>query len=306
MNIGIFGVGSFGEKHINVLKMINSFNIVGFFDPDKKRQKYIQNKYHLKAYQDPIELIKDSVAIDIVSSTETHYKLIELGIEHNKHIFVEKPICFTKKEINNLLSYNKKYKSILQVGHIERYNPVITKEIIELKEIQSIAAKRTGPLNNRNSKIPITLDLMIHDIDLILSIMKSKIVTIKAMRKKHNQSAERERISCDIKFQNGATAHLIAERGTQNNRTMIIDCVNKKFYLDLLNKNQLITDKKTQKNKQINPHINTQNINPLKNEFLDFQHKITKNTPPIVSIEEGCKAVTIALEIEKLIHNGYN
>tara|TARA_B100001250_G_scaffold394538_1_gene398506 strand:- start:748 stop:1668 length:921 start_codon:yes stop_codon:yes gene_type:complete len=306
VNIGIFGVGSFGEKHINVLKMINSFQIIGFFDPDKKRQQYIQSKYHIKAYQDPIQLIRDSVVIDIVSNTETHYEIIELGIQHNKHIFVEKPICFTQQEVEKLITYSKTYKSILQVGHIERYNPLISKEIIELKEIQSISSKRTGALNTRNSKIPITLDLMIHDIDLILSIIKSKITAIKAMRKKNKQSEGKELISCEMKFQNGKMAYLTAARGTQNIRTMTIECINEKFSLDLLNLKKSIIDKETQQKKQINTHIKTQHTNPLKNAFLDFQQRIKKNIAPKVSIQEGCQAVQVALEIEKLINHENN
>ena len=303
MDIGIFGVGSFGEKHIKVLQMISSFNIVGFFDPDTKRQKYIQDKYKLKAYPNPKNLITDVDAVDIASSTETHCEMIKMSMHHNKHIFVEKPICLTEIEIDKIMTHSKEYTSILQVGHIERYNPAITKEIMELQEIQSISCKRSGPLNNRNRNIPITLDLMIHDIDLIISIFKSNILQIKAIKKIENHSTQEkiEKILCEIKFQNGKTAYLDSERGTHNNRVMTIDCVNKKFIIDLLHRKQLLINKNTDQKIQKTTLFNNKNINPLKNEFLDFQKSIEKNKKPEISIEEGCKAVKVALEIEKII-----
>ena len=103
MNIGVFGVGSFGEKHINVLQNIDYFNIIGFFDPNQKRSLEIEKKFSIKSYTDPEILIKKFDAIDIVSETSTHCELIEFGIQHNKHIFIEKPICSKKEEIKKIL-----------------------------------------------------------------------------------------------------------------------------------------------------------------------------------------------------------
>lgn len=301
MNIGIFGVGSFGEKHINVLQTMNTFNIIGFFEPNKKRKDYIKNQYGIKSYENAIVLIKDCDAMDIVSSTESHFELIENGIQHNKHIFVEKPICWKTQEIATLLKMSKNYQSIIQVGHIERYNPTILK-IIENKQInllggiKSIDAERIGALNKRNEKIPITLDIMIHDIDLILSIIKSEI---KEVIVDHNNNMNN--VSCEIVFQSGQNAHLKSQRDQtlQNNqRTMNIICEKGELKIDFLRKTIHMTQKDDKKVVEINTD---KNINSLKEEFIDFQDSIRNKTQPLVGIQEGCQAVKLALNIENNI-----
>ena len=100
MKIGIFGVGSFGEKHIRVLQSINNFDIVGFFDPNEKRANEIQNTFNIKSFNTPLTLIKNCEAIDIVSDTGTHYELIKFGIKHNKHILCEKPFTCSFRAAN--------------------------------------------------------------------------------------------------------------------------------------------------------------------------------------------------------------
>ena len=299
MKIGIFGVGSFGEKHISVLKSIENFNIIGFFDPDKKRADEIQNTFNIKLFNDPLTLIKNCEAIDIVSDTDTHYELIKLGIKHNKHIFVEKPICCTQMEVKRLIQNCENYKSILQVGHIERYNPIIKEKIEKLRDIKSIFTERIGNIDERNKNIPITLDLMIHDIDLIITIINSRIINLEASAKKLVNGLYSE-VECEIIFENGAKANLIAKRGNniENNREMLITCINKIVKIDLLNKRSRIYTGK----KGVETWIPIKNSNPLKEELIDFEKSVRHNQQPIVGVKESCKAVNIALEVEKLIN----
>lgn len=296
MNIGIFGVGSFGEKHINVLLDIEGFNIIGFFDPNQKRSIEIEKKYKIKSYSDAHELIKACDAIDIVSNTDTHYELIELGIEHRKHIFVEKPICLTNFEKEQLLEKSAEYSPIIQVGHIERYNPILNKKTFDLKNITSIESIRTGKLNKRNENTPITLDLMIHDIDLILEIMQSKIIKITAQEECNNQN---QKVSCKINFENQKTANLIVERGdeTNNERKMTITCINKIVEIDLLKR----IGKEIQE-EQVKRWDSEKNTNPLKEEFLDFKKSIEVGKKPEITVEVACNAVEVALKIEEIIN----
>ena len=297
MNIGIFGVGSFGEKHINVLLDIKDFHIVGFFDPNQKRCAEIKKKYKLKSYSDATELIKECDAIDIVSSTETHYKLIELAMKHKKHIFVEKPICRTNWEKERLLEGSVIYPHVIQVGHIERYNPILRKKIFELKEIETIQSIRTGQLNNRNKHTPITLDLMIHDIDLILELMQSEIINITAEQESNHHH---QRVCCKINFQNGKTANLLTERSDSinNSRKMTITCINKIVEIDLLKR----IAKDIKKGHTKTWDSGEKNTNPLKEELLDFKKSIKQRKPPKVSVKASCNAVEIALKIEEIIN----
>ena len=296
MNIGIFGVGSFGEKHINVLLDIEEFNIIGFFDPNHKRAIEIAEKYNIKSYSEIDKLIKDCDAIDIVSSTNTHYKLIELGIAHKKHIFVEKPICLTNWEKDKLLEKSANYSGVIQVGHIERYNPILSHKTFKLHNIKSIESVRTGILNKRNKNTSVTFDLMIHDIDLILDIMQSEITKITA-EKKYNHS--KQKVLCEIGFKNHKIARLIVERGKNipNKRKMTITCINQIVEIDLLKR----IGKNIQKG-HINIWDGEQNINPLREELLDFKKSINNRTKPKISVKASCNAVEVALKIEELIN----
>mgnify|MGYP001397868202 CR=1 FL=1 len=228
--------------------------------------------------------------------------MIENGIQHNKHIFVEKPICWKNEEIGALLKMSKNYQSIIQVGHIERYNPTILK-IIENKQInllggiKYIEAERIGALNKRNEKIPITLDIMIHDIDLILSIIKSEI---KEVIVDHNNNINN--VSCEIIFQSGQHTHLKSQRdrtSQKNKRTMNIVCEKGELKIDFSRKTIHMLQKDETKLVEINTD---KNINSLREEFVDFQYSIQKKIQPLVGIQEGCQAVKLALNIENNIN----
>ena len=299
MNIGVFGAGNFGATHVKILKQIKHFNIIGFFDPNPERAQEIEKLFNIKAYKNDLELIQKCDAIDIVSATESHFKLLEIAIKHNKHVFIEKPICSNKQELNLLSQIKLNNKTIAQVGHIERYNPAIQKGFSEISDIISIKAKRTGYLNERNQNTPISLDLMIHDIDLVLSAVKSPVQKINAIRKS-KRSELHDNIECILVFENGIKAELKAERNNEVNseRNMLIACNDKIVEIDLLNK---ATKIKTNNNKA--PWKKTTESNALKDELMDFYNNINEKKKPLVGIKEACKAVTIALKIEEQINN---
>jgi len=295
MNIGVFGVGSFGEKHINVLQNIDYFNIIGFFDPNQKRSLEIEKKFSIKSYTDPEILIKKCDAIDIVSETSTHCELIEFGIQHNKHIFIEKPICSKKEEIKKILKATKKYKPIIQVGHIERYNPAMDLKFENLEHITNIETKRTGQLNERNKDTSITLDLMIHDIDLVLNMTQTEILNIKSTGS-HKNNGLYDEVQCILKFKNGTTAKLVSKRGSniKTERKMIIHCTNQTIEIDLFKKiRKIITHNKEQVIK------NTRNTNPLREELIGFYKNIKNKKNPEAGITEACLAVNTALTIDE-------
>ena len=299
MNIGILGAGSFGEIHIKVLKDINNFSIRGFYDPDKDISKKISDKYHIKHYPNPDQLIKECDAIDIVSETSSHYQLLEKVIKHKKHIFIEKPICSEEEQVQNIIKKTKHYQPTIQIGHIERYNPAITTRSINFKNIHSIYTRRAGCLNKRNKNTSITLDLMIHDIDLIISNIQSKLVKIEAYSKQED-SIFHSHVECNLLFENGIKANLVASRkhNLENERRMKIVSNTETVELDLLNQ----TGKKIQKeNVQILEF--PKNSNPLRDELIDFYKSITEGRKPIVGVEEACAAVNIAIKIDEIIKN---
>ncbi len=298
MNIGIFGVGSFGEKHIKVIQNINKFNIIGFHDPDKKKSKDISKKYKLKYFESPINLINKCDAIDIVSNTSTHYNILEQCINLNKNIFIEKPICSSKSELNKIITKTINYKPIIQVGHIERYNPAIQDGFYNSNNIHSINTYRTGTLNDRNKNTSITLDLMIHDIDLILSNVQSEITNLNAIGKNKSKNLYNH-VECNMQFANGMTAQLIAirNRKIQNERKINIHLLKKIIEIDLLNQKQTHII-----NNDFKIYNYKKNTNLLEKEFMEFYNCITNQKKPQVSTQEACEAVNIALKIDEIIN----
>ena len=292
MDIGIFGAGSFGQKHINVIKQNPEFNIIGFFEPNQKKSAEIIKKYNIDNYQKEEELISKCDAIDITCSTDQHYKMICLGMDFNKHIFVEKPICTSKEEIDLLIKRYENYSQIIQVGHIERYNPTLTNEIQNLNNISFIKSERNGTLNHRNITTPITLDLMIHDIDLITHLMRSKVIKITAEGSEHD-------VSCQLLFQNNKKAHLTSKRATSitNRRTLTINHTKGEIEIDLMNKSRKHTNLKREV-KEWRPQSET---NQLAEELVDFKNNVQLNKRPNVDLKVGCQSLEIALKINNLL-----
>lgn len=296
MNLGILGVGSFGKKHINVLKNIQGIKIIGFYDPDKKKSIEVEKKFKIKSFKSDVDLIKNCDAIDIVTNTRTHHHLIKLCIKHDKHIFVEKPICCTQDEVDDLKHYGQSYKKIIQVGHIERYNPVSNIYELENTNFIEINSYRTGILSQRNKKNSIILDLMIHDIDFILNIVRSDIESISS--RKDNKEGD-EYVESIIIFKNKKIAKLTSERGVNKNSYRVTKVIykDKLIELDFLNRKVNLLE-----SNQLKKIIETdEKINPLESELTEFYNNVLKNKKPKVSLFDGCRAVEIALKIEKKI-----
>ena len=298
MNLGILGVGSFGKKHINVLKNIQGIKIIGFYDPDKKKSIEVEKKFKIKSFNSDVDLIKNCDAIDIVTNTRTHHHLIKLCIKHDKHIFVEKPICCTQDEVDDLKHYGQSYKKIIQVGHIERYNPVSNIYKLENTNFIEINSYRTGILSQRNKNNSIILDLMIHDIDFILNIVRSDIESISS--KKDNKEGN-EYVESIIIFKNKKIAKLTSERGVNKNSYRLTKVMykDKLIELDFLNRKVNLLE-----SNQLKKIIETDDkINPLESELTEFYNNVLKNKKPKVSLFDGCRAVEIALKIEKKLNN---
>ncbi len=298
MNLGILGVGSFGKKHINVLKNIQGIKIIGFYDPDKKKSIEVEKKFKIKSFKSDVDLIKNCDAIDIVTNTRTHHHLIKLCIKHDKHIFVEKPICCTQDEVDDLKHYGQSYKKIIQVGHIERYNPVSNIYELENTNFIEINSYRTGILSQRNKKNSIILDLMIHDIDFILNIVGSDIESISS--RKDNKEGD-EYVESIIIFKNKKIAKLTSERGVNKNSYRVTKVIykDKLIELDFLNRKVNLLE-----SNQLKKIIETDDkINPLESELTEFYNNVLKNKKPKVSLFDGCRAVEIALKIEKKLNN---
>ena len=292
LKIGVVGTGYFGEIHIKVLlKLKGIFKIIGFFDINKTKCKKISKKYNIPLLKLE-QLIKDSDIVSITSKTNTHFELIKLSLKSKKHVFVEKPICETLKEIKILKNLKKSLKTHIQVGFIERFNPAfisLSSVKFKAKHIKSI---RSTLLLNRNKNNSIVQDLMIHDIDIINTIIDSSPKSVNIIKKKKNY------ISCNINFKNGCIAELISERTNskrkQLERKMIIETDDRReIIIDFLKQETQI------KAENSISYLKTKKINQLEEELKYLHECIINKKENKISLNAAEKCGIIMEKIEK-------
>ena len=178
LKVGVFGVGHLGKFHLNNWKEIPGVELIGFYDPDNTNANEVTEKYKLKRFNDASQLLKEIDAADIVAPTDHHFHLCEIAVKKGKHVFVEKPLAQTMDEAHALVKLVKESNVKLQVGHVERFNPAF----LAVKDLKLnpmfIEVHRLAQFNPRGTEVSVILDLMIHDIDIILSIVKSDVKNI--------------------------------------------------------------------------------------------------------------------------------
>ena len=180
LKVGVLGVGHLGQHHVKHFCSIDGINFLGFFDTDTIQANIISKKFKVKAFQNIDNLIESVDAVSIVTPTTYHAKIAEKCIRKKKHVFIEKPITSTIEEADKVLELAKKNNVIVQVGHIERLNPAL--KALESYKIRPkfIEIQRLAPYSTRGTDVPVVLDKMIHDIDIVLSLADSKVRSISA------------------------------------------------------------------------------------------------------------------------------
>jgi len=211
IKIGVVGVGHLGQHHARKFQGMEDACLAGIYDQDAKRAKEISEKLGTVNFESYEALLKACDAVDIAATTSAHYDLAKPALEAGKHIFLEKPITSELWQAYDLLDLADKKKLKIQVGHIERFNPVILKVENEIKDPLFIESTRISTFHKRGTDVPVVLDVMIHDIDLILSFVNSPIKNI------HASGIGLFTKSIDIanarlEFENGAIANVTSSR----------------------------------------------------------------------------------------------
>ncbi len=222
IKVGIIGVGHMGQYHVNVAVSIPKLDLIGIYDVDQNRLQEISQKFLVTSYSNLDDLIQDSEALIIAVPTKFHYYIGKKCLEAGKHILLEKPITETVEQAKELIELANQKGLILQVGHVERFNGAILeiKKIIEKPFL--IETKRLSPFNPRIQDVGVVLDLMIHDLDIVLNLIPSPIKSINARGIRVFSNFEDIAIAT-IQFESGTLANLLASRATQNKiRTLTI------------------------------------------------------------------------------------
>ncbi|MGB3008116.1 MAG: Gfo/Idh/MocA family oxidoreductase [Chitinophagaceae bacterium] len=312
LKVGIFGVGHLGKFHLNNWKEIPGIELVGFFDPHDETAKEVSEKYQLTRFLDADALIEASDIIDVVAPTNFHFTWCEKAIKKGKHVFVEKPLANTMEEARQLVKLVQESGIKFQVGHVERFNPAF----LALKDMQLkpmfIEVHRLAQFNPRGTEVSVILDLMIHDIDIILSIVKSDVKNISASGV--GVLTETPDIAnVRIEFHNGCVANLTSSRISMKKMRKVrlfqkdsyigIDFLNKKTEIIKLKEpndlNVFAFDIETPSGKKTiamsNPVV--PEVNAIKLELEEFKNSIVNNTRTIVSEMDGLMAMDVAHQI---------
>ena len=304
LKIGVLGTGYLGKIHMQVLSELPElFKSIHFFDPNIKAAKEAAGRFETEPCHSLEALIHEVDVVDVVSSTPSHFQCASSAIRNLKHVFIEKPITSTLEESNSLIKLAKEAQVIAQVGHIERFNPAFLAIAPFLEQPKYIEAHRLSQYKGRNNDVSVILDVMIHDIDLILAVTKANVRRVSA----NGASVLTSHIdiaNARIELDNGCVANLTASRvGTESMRKMRFYQKDACYVSDFLNKTahsyELIRENK--ENEITKKSLAVPDNNALKQELTSFGEAVLHQTKPTVSLEDGHKALAVAEMIAEKI-----
>ncbi|MES2555609.1 MAG: Gfo/Idh/MocA family oxidoreductase [Bacteroidota bacterium] len=309
LKIGIFGVGHMGTAHVQLLQELSSdFEIVGFVDPSDAAANRAQQQFGIKRFFDATELIDLCDCIDIVTPTLHHFELASSAIRRSKHVFIEKPITQTVEQAKKLLQLASEASVQVQVGYIERFNPAFIGALPHINRPMHIEIHRLAPFSTRGTDVSVILDLMIHDLDIVLSVVKSSVKRVVA-NGVAVMSSTPDMANARIEFDNGCVATMTVSRIAkttvrkaqffQRNASITVDFLAKEVEmihqttaLQSLEKNTSLSIEK--------PVIVSSNA--MRDQLQSFAHAIRSNSTPVVSIEDACRSMELAATITERLN----
>jgi predicted dehydrogenase len=325
LKIGVLGAGHLGKIHIKCIRETKEYELVGFYDPDPEISAGVEKDFDLKLFQDIPSIIKIADVIDIVTPTISHFECASAALKGFKHVFIEKPVVNTPEEARQLISLAHEAQVKIQVGHVERFNPAFTAAKPFFTKPMFIETHRLAQFNPRGTDVPVILDLMIHDIDIVLSVVRSSIRKINASGVPVVSDTP-DIANARLEFDNGCVANLTASRiSMKNMRKSRFFQSDAYISVDFLEKTteilrlenvpdpdkadalaMLIDLGKGKGTKQIifeKPEIKP--VNAIKTELESFAQAIRENKTPLVSIEDGYAALDVAYKImDKMNYKG--
>ncbi|MEM7104526.1 MAG: Gfo/Idh/MocA family oxidoreductase [Bacteroidota bacterium] len=322
LKVGILGVGHLGMIHLKCIQEVSAFEVVGIYDPDEQKMTNAASKYKVRPFSNESTLLQEVDAVIIVSPTTTHFELAKAAICRGIHVFIEKPVTETPDEAKTLLELSHQHNVIAQVGHVERFNPAFT----AIKDMQLvpmfIEVHRIATFNPRGMDVSVVLDLMIHDLDIILSMVDAEVKQIRAsgvgvIGKLPDIANAR------IEFENGCVANLTASRMSfKQMRKLRLFQQDAYISMDFLEKETTIIRLYEEGNEHIPEGISLMELNTdeakkfvhieqaetipanaIQDELKAFANAILEGKTPAVSLEDGYRALKLAFgilnEIEK-------
>jgi len=314
LRVGVLGAGHLGKIHLRLLNESPKYDLIGFYDPDEINGKKVAAEFGYSCFDNINELIDAVDVVDIVTPTLSHYDCAKKAMEKGKHVFIEKPITNTLEEAEELSKLETKHSVKGQVGHVERFNPAFLSVKDKIQDPMFIETHRLAEFNPRGTDVPVVLDLMIHDIDAILSVVNSEVRQINASGVSVISNSP-DIANARIEFENGCVANLTASRISlknmrksrffQRDAYISVDFLEKKVEVVKMKDApkipgdfDMILQNAEGVKKQIyfeNPDIKANNA--ILDELETFADAINNNTAPIVTLNQGTQALRVALQI---------
>lgn len=311
LKVGVLGAGHLGKIHLRLLNQSEKYELVGFYDANEKYAEEVAEEFNYKNFKTIDALLQEVDVIDIVTPTLSHYNTAVKAVEAGKHFFVEKPITNTVEEAEQLTKMAKAKGVKGQVGHVERFNPAFQAVNDKIDHPMFIEAHRLAEFNPRGTDVPVVLDLMIHDIDAILSVVKSKVKKVNASGVSVISDTP-DIANARIEFENGCVANLTASRISlknmrksrffQRDAYISVDFLEKKCEVVKMkdapqqpDEFAMILQNAEGVKKQIyfdNPEVDENNA--ILDELETFADAINNNTTPTVTLEQGTEALRVA------------
>lgn len=313
LKIGVLGVGHLGKIHLKCINQVEDYQLVGFYDTNEEAIRSVEAEFGIKGYDNIDSLIEEVDVVDIVTPTVSHFECAKKALEKEKHVFIEKPIVTTPAEARELIDLAKTKNVKVQVGHVERFNPAFLSVKEAVNEPMFIESHRLALFNPRGTDVPVVLDLMIHDIDIVLHAVGSSVSKVSASGV-NVVSDTPDIANARLEFENGAVANLTASRISlknmrktrmfQKDAYITVDFLDK--VSEIVKMEELDSDPEDpmamvidlgpgKKKRRIyfdKPDVN--NINAIVEELKSFKNSILKNTTPTVTIEDGYNALNVA------------
>ena len=305
VNISLIGIGRMGQFHLNVINQINSINLSGIYDSDEKHLNEISSKYNLNSFKSLDEAIDKCDAVIIASPTKFHFDIAKKSIQKGKHVLVEKPMTENFIQAEELETMVKEKNIIFQVGHVERFNGAVQELHHIIENPYLIEARRLAPFTPRITDVGVVFDIMIHDLDIVTSLVKKPLIRFSASGKRIKTNNE-DIASALLEFEGNTIATISASRVTQEKiRTLSISSEEAHFILDYATKDITIHRQAASQSKiktSIGINYTQESIiervfihrdNPLKLEDEHFANCILGKDKKLVSIEDDVRTIKL-------------
>ncbi|HIK36409.1 MAG: Gfo/Idh/MocA family oxidoreductase [Geminocystis sp.] len=318
LRVGVIGVGNMGQHHTRVLSLLKDVELVGVADVNVERGLDVASKYRVHFFENYLDLLPHVEAVCIAVPTRLHYKVGLDCLKAGIHVLIEKPIAASIEEAESLVNAAADNNCILQVGHIERFNPAFQElsKVLKTEHILALEAHRLSPYSQRANDVSVVLDLMIHDLDLLMELAGAPVTRLSASGSRAPESPYLDYVTATLNFANGIVATVTASKVTHRKiRRLVAHCRNSLTEADFLN-NEILIHRQTTANCTTDygqilyrqdgliEKVYTSNIEPLHAELEHFVSCVRGGKPPSVGGEQALKALRLASYIEQLALDG--